>query len=51
MADGMLKLTVKFDIQSGPKKASYFVFHPKVVFYNFFPYFSSGVDSRSKRFF
>ena len=50
-ADEMLTLTVKFDIQSGPKKASYFVVHPKVVFYNFFPYFSGGVDSRSKRFF
>ena len=34
-----------------PKKTPYFVFHPKVVFYNFFPYFSGDVDSRSKRFF
>ena len=25
------------------KKVPYFVFHPKVVFYNFFPYFSGGV--------
>ena len=25
-------------IQGGPKKAPYFVFHPKVVFYNFFPH-------------
>ena len=33
------------------KKAPYFVFHPKVVFYNFFPYFSGGVDSRPGRFF
>ena len=32
-------------------KALYFVFHPKVVLYNFFPYFSSGVDSRPGRFF
>ena len=33
------------------KKAPYFVFHPKVAFYNFLPYFSGGVDSRSGRFF
>ena len=33
------------------KKAPYFVFHPKVAFYNFFPYFSGGVDSRPGRFF
>ena len=39
------------NIQCGPKKAPYFVFHPKVVFYNFFPYFSGGVDSRPGRLF
>ena len=33
------------------KKAPYFVFHPKVVFYNLFQYFSDGVDSRPGRFF
>ena len=33
------------------KKAPYFVFHPKVVFYNFLPYFSGGVDSRLGSFF
>ena len=38
-------------LQGGPKKAPYFVFHRKVVFYNFFPYFSGGVDSRPGRFF
>ena len=38
-------------IQGGPKKAPYFVFHPKVVFYNFFIHFSGGVDSRPGRFF
>ena len=37
-------------IQSGPKKTPYFVFHLKVVFYNFFEYFPSGVDSRPGRF-
>ena len=40
-----------FELCTGwPKKALYFVFHPKVVFYNFFPYFSGGVDSRPGRF-
>ena len=34
-----------------PKKVLSFVFHPKIVFYNFFPYFSGGVDSRPGRFF
>ena len=38
-------------IQGGPKKALYFIFHPKVVFYIFFPYFSGGVESRPGRFF
>ena len=38
-------------MQGGPKKVPYFVFHPKVVFYNYFPYFSGGVDSRPGRFF
>ena len=38
-------------MQGGPKKVPYFVFHPKVVFYNYFPYFSDGVDSRPGRFF
>ena len=38
-------------VRGGPKKGPYFVFHPKVVFYNFFPYFSGGVDSRPGRFF
>ena len=33
------------------KKVPCFVFHPKVVFYIFFPYFSRGVDSRPGRFF
>ena len=39
------------NIQGGPKKAPYFFFHPKVVFYNFFPYYSGGVDSRPGRLF
>ena len=34
-----------------PKKAPFFVFFPKVVLYNFFPYFSGGGGSRSGRFF
>ena len=38
-------------IQGGPKKATYFVFHPKVVFYISFPYFSGGVGSTPGRFF
>ena len=38
-------------IRGGPKKAPYLVFHTKVVFYIFFPYFSGGVDSRPGRFF
>ena len=33
------------------KKAPYFVFHPKVLLYNFFRYFSGGVDSSPGRFF
>ena len=38
-------------MQGNPKYAPYFVFHPKVVFYNFVPYYSAGVDSRPGRFF
>ena len=38
-------------VYSVVQKAPFFVFHPKVVFYNFFPYFSGGVDSRPGRFF
>ena len=38
-------------LQGDPKKASYFVFHPIVVLYNFFKNFSGGVDSRPGRFF
>ena len=40
-----------FLVQGGPEKAPWFVFHPKVVFHNFFPYFSGGVDSMPGRFF
>ena len=40
-----------FLVQGGPEKAPWFVFHPKVVFHNFFPYFSVGVDSMPGRFF
>ena len=40
-----------FNCKVVQKKALYFVFHPKVVFYNFFPYFSGGGDSRPGRFF
>ena len=39
------------NLQGGPKKAPYFIFHAKFVFYKFFPYFSGGVDSRPGRLF
>ena len=42
---------VVMNIQGGPEKGPYFVFHHKVVFYNFFPYFSGDVDSRPGRVF
>ena len=38
-------------LQGSPKKAPYFVYHSKVVFCNFFPYFSDGVHSKPMRFF
>ena len=38
-------------LQGSPKKAPYFVYHSKVVFCNFFPYFSGGVHSKPMRFF
>ena len=40
-----------FLVQDSREKAPWFVFHPKVVFHNFFPYFSGGVDSMPGRFF
>ena len=42
---------VVMNIQGGPEKGPYFVSHHKVVFYNFFPYFSGDVDSRPGRVF
>ena len=44
-------LYMLYIITAWSKKVPCFVFHPKVVFYNFFPYFSGGVDSRPGRFF
>ena len=47
----IIKFFNRVQIHRGPKKAPYFFFHPKVLFYNFFLYFSGGVDSRHARFF
>ena len=43
-------LYMLYIITAWSKKVPCFVFHRKVVFYNFFPYFSGGVDSRPRRF-